>query len=156
MPSHYTQNTGGGKGCVYKLTDYDEVLRCLKISKGTEYEEIPWATLNVVNKFSNSFTSGRWIPCRPEHLSEEKVDELIETLPKSLVDALLPFQLEGVRFGLQRGGRCLIADEMGLGKTLQVIIKISYKLFRYGNFCILVLIKKVRIKNICIFGFLEK
>jgi SNF2 family DNA or RNA helicase len=35
--------------------------------------------------------------------------------------ALLPFQREGVRFGLERGGRCLIADEMGVGKTVQAI-----------------------------------
>lgn len=38
-----------------------------------------------------------------------------------LPDRLLPYQLEGVRFGLSRGGRCLIGDEMGLGKTLQAL-----------------------------------
>ncbi|XP_071448484.1 SWI/SNF-related matrix-associated actin-dependent regulator of chromatin subfamily A-like protein 1 [Hetaerina americana] len=36
-----------------------------------------------------------------------------------LTDALMPFQVEGVRFGISRNGRCLIADEMGLGKTIQ-------------------------------------
>ncbi|XP_059444296.1 LOW QUALITY PROTEIN: uncharacterized protein LOC132176179 [Corylus avellana] len=121
MPSHYTQNHGGGKACVYKLRDYNSVLRCLKSWKSIEVEEIPWGTFNVVERLSHSFISGRWIPCRPEHLSDEKVDELIGKLPKTLLDTLLPFQLEGVRFGLRRGGRCLIADEMGLGKTLQAI-----------------------------------
>ncbi|KAL6574198.1 hypothetical protein OROHE_001102 [Orobanche hederae] len=120
MQSHYTQNTGGGKACVYKLREHDAVLRCFKL-KRIQCEEIPWSTLNVVVKLSDSFNSGRWIPCRPEHLSDEKVDELLGRLPKSLVDTLLPFQHEGVRFGLRRGGRCLIADEMGLGKTLQAI-----------------------------------
>lgn len=48
-----------------------------------------------------------------------------------LLDALMPFQLEGVRFGLQRGGRCLIADEMGLGKTLQVMMEVG-KIFLYN------------------------
>ncbi|KAL6511707.1 hypothetical protein OROGR_021304 [Orobanche gracilis] len=120
MQSHYTQNTGGGKACVYKLREYEAVLRCFKL-KRIQCEEIPWLTLNVVVKLSDSFNSGRWIPCRPEHLSDEKVDELLGRLPKSLVDTLLPFQHEGVRFGLRRGGRCLIADEMGLGKTLQAI-----------------------------------
>lgn len=129
-------------GCVYKLRDYNEVLRCLKLCKGIEYEEIPWGTFNVVSKFSDSFVSARWIPCRPEHLCDDEVDELIERLPKSLVDSLLPFQLEGVRFGLRRGGRCLIADEMGLGKTLQVIIKMYCKFFRYTNFFILVITRK--------------
>ncbi|KAJ1485867.1 P-loop containing nucleoside triphosphate hydrolase protein [Baffinella frigidus] len=33
----------------------------------------------------------------------------------------MPFQKEGVKFGLARGGRVLIGDEMGLGKTLQAI-----------------------------------
>ncbi|XP_034673278.1 DNA annealing helicase and endonuclease ZRANB3 isoform X2 [Vitis riparia] len=121
VPSHYTQNHSGGKACVYKLGDYDAVLRCLKNSKGIEFEEIPWGTFNVVERLSHSFVLEQWMPCRLEHLSDDKVDELIGMLPKRLLDALLPFQLDGVRFGLRRGGRCLIADEMGLGKTLQAI-----------------------------------
>ncbi|CAH9120943.1 unnamed protein product [Cuscuta epithymum] len=121
VPSHYTQSTGGGTGCVYKLTDYEAVLRSIKGCKDVECEEIPWGTLNVVERLSHSDNSGRWIPCRPEHLADEKVNELISGLPKTLLDTLLPFQLEGLRFGLRRGGRCLIADEMGLGKTLQAI-----------------------------------
>lgn len=40
-------------------------------------------------------------------------------LKKSLWDKLMPFQREGVEFGLRRDGRCIIADEMGLGKTIQ-------------------------------------
>ncbi|KAI4329645.1 hypothetical protein MLD38_028010 [Melastoma candidum] len=120
-PSHYTQNLAGGKSCVYNLRDYNPVVRCLRSVEGLVYEEIPWGTFNVVEKLSHLFSTGHWMPCRPEHLSEEKVDELIGRLPKKIVETLLPFQLEGVRFGLRRGGRCLIADEMGLGKTLQAI-----------------------------------
>ncbi|KAL0335549.1 UNVERIFIED_CONTAM: DNA annealing helicase and endonuclease ZRANB3 [Sesamum radiatum] len=119
--SHYTQNTSGGRACVYRLYDYHSVLRSLKNCRDIECEEIPWGTFNVVERLSHSFIAGKWIPCRPEHLPDEKVDELISELPKTLVNALLPFQLDGVRFGLRRGGRCLIADEMGLGKTLQAI-----------------------------------
>lgn len=126
---HYTQNHGGGKACVYKIRDYDSVLRCLKNYKGIEIEEIPWGTLNVVGRLSHSLTEGRWLPCRPEQLSDEMVDKYIRKLPKMLLDALMPFQLEGLRFGLQRGGRCLIADEMGLGKTLQVIMEAKYFLY---------------------------
>ncbi|PHT47685.1 hypothetical protein CQW23_11893 [Capsicum baccatum] len=123
---HCTQTTCGGKACVYQLRDYEAVLRSLKNSKSIECEEIPWGTLNVVERLSNSSAAGRWIPCRPEHLPDEKVDELISKLPKRLLDTLHPFQLEGVRFGLRRGGRCLIADEMGLGKTLQAITIASF------------------------------
>ncbi|XP_065878162.1 uncharacterized protein [Euphorbia lathyris] len=120
-PSHYTQNHGGGRACVYKLRDYDAVLSCLKNYKDIEVQKIPFGTLNVVQRFSNSFDTGHWEPFRPEHLSDEKVDELIGKLPRKMLDRLLPFQLDGIRFGLRRGGRCLIADEMGLGKTLQAI-----------------------------------
>ncbi|KGN63703.1 DNA annealing helicase and endonuclease ZRANB3 isoform X1 [Cucumis sativus] len=119
--SHYTQIIGGGKACVYKLRDYCSILKCLKNSKDIDVEEIPWTTFNVVERLSHSFSSGRWMPCRPEHLSDEKVEELMKKLPDRLLNRLLPFQLDGIRFGLQRGGRCLIADEMGLGKTLQAI-----------------------------------
>lgn len=120
MLSHYTQNTGGGKACVYRLQDYQLVLRYLKSCKGIECEEIPWGTFNVIERLSHSFAAGKWMPCRPEHIPDEKVHGLISELPKTLLSALLPFQLDGVCFGLRRGGRCLIADEMGLGKTLQV------------------------------------
>lgn len=34
---------------------------------------------------------------------------------------LMPFQKEGIAFGVKNQGRLLIADEMGLGKTLQAI-----------------------------------
>ncbi|XP_015571924.1 DNA annealing helicase and endonuclease ZRANB3 [Ricinus communis] len=121
MPSHYTQNHGGGKACVYKLRDYDAVLSCLKNYKVIEIEKIPFGTLHVVQRLSHSFETGRWEPIRPEHFTDEKVDELIGNLPRKILDVLLPFQLDGLRFGLRRGGRCLIADEMGLGKTLQAI-----------------------------------
>ncbi|KAL8056880.1 hypothetical protein ABFS82_04G147000 [Erythranthe guttata] len=118
---HYTQITGGGNAGVYKLGEYQSVLKSIKNCKGIECDEIPWGTFNVVQRFSPSFIAGKWIPCRPEHVTDEKVNELMAELPKTLLDALLPFQLDGVRFGLRRGGRCLIADEMGLGKTIQAI-----------------------------------
>ena len=137
--SHYTQIIGGGKACVYKLRDYCPVLKCLKNSKDIDVYEIPWTTFNVVERLSHSFTLGRWMPCRPEHLSDEKVDELMQKLPDRLLNRLLPFQLDGVRFGLQRGGRCLIADEMGLGKTLQVLNYIQMNFCTsYLQFCLLV------------------
>ncbi|PRW44334.1 DNA annealing helicase and endonuclease ZRANB3 [Chlorella sorokiniana] len=53
--------------------------------------------------------------------SPDQAATLYAKLPPFLERALLPFQREGVRFGLARGGRCLIADEMGVGKTVQAI-----------------------------------
>ena len=42
-------------------------------------------------------------------------------IPTSLEEQLMAFQREGVKFGLEHGGRVLIGDEMGLGKTVQAL-----------------------------------
>lgn len=47
-------------------------------------------------------------------------ESLMYTLPAVLRDTLLPFQREGVMYGLRREGRVLIADEMGTGKVLRM------------------------------------
>jgi len=39
-------------------------------------------------------------------------------IPDSLLQALAPFQHEGVRFVMKNDGRALVADEMGLGECL--------------------------------------
>lgn len=45
----------------------------------------------------------------------------MQCIPAPLAKAMLPFQREGVRFGVQHKGRLLLADEMGVGKTVQAI-----------------------------------
>jgi GRF zinc finger len=45
--------------------------------------------------------------------------ELADVLPPSMVDKLMDYQIAGIHFALDRGGRCLIGDDMGLGKTLR-------------------------------------
>lgn len=44
-------------------------------------------------------------------------EALLYGLPAGLRETLLPFQRDGVLYGLRRKGRCLIADEMGTGKV---------------------------------------
>ena len=56
-----------------------------------------------------------------EDLASAEVDRLYAKIPADVRDAMFPFQREGVRFALRRGGRCLIGDQMGLGKTVQAI-----------------------------------
>ncbi|MED6194350.1 hypothetical protein PIB30_027738 [Stylosanthes scabra] len=125
LPSHFTQiSTSVPDASVYNLSDYLLVLKRLKAASHqiSDVEEIPWNTLKAVETMMvASGGGGTWKPARPEHLTDEQVDDLIAKLPKCLVDALMPFQVDGIRFGLRRGGRCLIADDMGLGKTLQAI-----------------------------------
>ena len=60
-------------------------------------------------------------PLSVEDLASAEVDRLYAKIPGSIRDAMFPFQREGVRFALRRGGRCLIGDQMGLGKTVQAI-----------------------------------
>ncbi|KAG0476596.1 hypothetical protein HPP92_013437 [Vanilla planifolia] len=131
----------GSQGClralVYRLNDYDLVLKCLRKLSIADLQDIPYITLLAVRSFQDHVSIGR-IPCWKEHYSEKQVDDLMIKLPKTLRSALLPFQLDGVRFGLLRGARCLIADEMGLGKTIQVI-------FPFEN-CFLVFLCKMHIQ----------
>ncbi|KAM0735204.1 SWI/SNF-related matrix-associated actin-dependent regulator of chromatin subfamily A-like protein 1 [Formica fusca] len=42
-------------------------------------------------------------------------------IDKKLTDSLMPFQQDGICFGISKGGRCMIADDMGLGKTIQAL-----------------------------------
>ncbi|XP_035816379.1 uncharacterized protein [Zea mays] len=98
---------------VFKLVDYGVVLKCLKKLPGASVQEIPSSTKRIIQNIPRYHVQ-KWA-------SDEEVHELLKKLPQQIKDALLPFQLEGVMFGLRRRGRCLIADEMGLGKTLQAI-----------------------------------
>ncbi|CAE7588107.1 ZRANB3 [Symbiodinium natans] len=56
----------------------------------------------------------------PAAEARSKAEEFLKTLPQG--SSVLPYQVEAVAFGLQRGGRALLGDEMGLGKTLQALL----------------------------------
>ena len=58
--------------------------------------------------------------------TESVNDSCLELVEPVLVESLLPFQREGVLFGIARGGRFLLADEMGLGKTRQALAVADY------------------------------
>lgn len=46
----------------------------------------------------------------------------LDDLPPVLRSSLLPFQEEGVRFAIERGGRVMIGDDMGLGSAAPLFI----------------------------------
>lgn len=50
----------------------------------------------------------------------------ISRVESTLRRNLYAFQEEGIKFGISRGGRCLIADDMGLGKTVQALGIVDY------------------------------
>uniref|UniRef100_A0A1B0CWM4 Putative chromatin remodeling protein n=1 Tax=Lutzomyia longipalpis TaxID=7200 RepID=A0A1B0CWM4_LUTLO len=53
---------------------------------------------------------------------EQRLDmSFLSSINPKLAGCLVDFQKEGVRFAIEKQGRCIIADEMGLGKTYQAI-----------------------------------
>jgi SWI/SNF-related matrix-associated actin-dependent regulator 1 of chromatin subfamily A len=50
----------------------------------------------------------------------------LNILDPAIGQKLLPFQKEGVCFGVEKQGRVLIGDEMGLGKTYQALAIMDY------------------------------
>lgn len=59
-------------------------------------------------------------------VDETNYDMILNRLDEKLQTKLLPFQLKGISFIINRAGRGLIGDEMGCGKTLQAIGCMQY------------------------------
>ncbi|QDZ20471.1 SNF2-like DNA helicase [Chloropicon primus] len=94
----------------FDLKDYNSVM-----------EKVARSNLKVHAKhlIPKSTLSGlRWAR---EKKWDSKVESIYGRMPRGLRDKLLPFQKEGVKFGISRGCRCLVADDMGVGKTIQAI-----------------------------------
>ncbi|XP_043480130.1 SWI/SNF-related matrix-associated actin-dependent regulator of chromatin subfamily A-like protein 1 [Leptopilina heterotoma] len=51
--------------------------------------------------------------------TETNVD--FSSIDETLMESLMPFQKEGISFGITKKGRLMIADDMGLGKTIQAL-----------------------------------
>jgi len=61
---------------------------------------------------------------RPSTAEPSAID--LSPVEAHLLDQLMPFQREGVQYGVSRKGRVLIADDMGLGKTVEALALASY------------------------------
>lgn len=104
-------------------------LSCLETQEGLAYRDIPQTTYTRLIASG----AGEKIPTPSQArrggkgkakkdpddllLPLDGCDALLYTLPADLRETLLPFQRDGVLYGLRRKGRCLIADEMGTGKV---------------------------------------
>ena len=95
----------------FPVVDHDSVLRKLQPLK-SEVEISP-----LPNWILKTFM-------KPRDLTPEQVD--IGAIEPYLYNNLMPFQKEGIKFGVSRQGRVLIADDMGLGKTVQALGLASY------------------------------
>ncbi|CAB3376895.1 Hypothetical predicted protein [Cloeon dipterum] len=56
--------------------------------------------------------------------STEDID--LSSLDPVCRDALMPFQVDGIKFCISKGGRAMLADDMGLGKTIQALAVANY------------------------------
>ncbi|VDM33410.1 unnamed protein product [Hydatigera taeniaeformis] len=68
----------------------------------------------VVTTFKEKIDSEGSTPVQKEICLEDWI-------PRHLIDSLMDFQREGVKFALRHEGRVLLADDMGLGKTVQAL-----------------------------------
>ncbi|KAL5112227.1 hypothetical protein TcWFU_005871 [Taenia crassiceps] len=95
----------------FHLSDYQEFLR-----KASAIDDIQLDGLSsaVVTAFKKKIDSVKATPGQ----SEIRLEDWI---PPNLINSLMDFQKEGVRFALKHEGRVLLADDMGLGKTVQAL-----------------------------------
>jgi uncharacterized protein (DUF3820 family) len=107
------------RGWSVRVEDYGKLVSAFKAngllvsSKGGKSASVHRPPESMIK----ALASGAW-----PLLNVSEVHRILRCcLPEQLRAALLPFQVEGVMFGIGRGGRCLLADEMGLGKTVQAL-----------------------------------
>ena len=82
--------------------------------------EIPATTLKVFGKTTTGEGKEHHHPGYEDELARN-FEVGLSRIPKETLEKMYKFQIEGVKYGLSRGGRVMIADQMGVGKTLQAI-----------------------------------
>jgi SNF2 family DNA or RNA helicase len=94
------------------LKAHDSTLQILQ-DAGLVVEPVP---LHIRNLLSIPFM----------HTLKESEESLSDAIGEDFYKQLFPYQKEGVRYCITRGGRAFIADEMGLGKTFQALAVFNY------------------------------
>ncbi|WIA22000.1 hypothetical protein OEZ85_004354 [Tetradesmus obliquus] len=93
-----------------KVVQLEGLLKELKAVRVTKLEPLP----DLVGKVMAAHRR------QPDDSSLYEALGKLQLAPgESLEQRMMPFQRQGVQFGLRVGGRLLIGDEMGLGKTVQ-------------------------------------
>jgi len=84
--------------------------------------ELPKKTARVLMRNVASAKIPSWQEPIPDFKCGEGAQLSLTELRSRDDASLLPYQRDGVEFGLQNRGRVLLGDEMGLGKTVQALI----------------------------------
>ncbi|KYM97785.1 SWI/SNF-related matrix-associated actin-dependent regulator of chromatin subfamily A-like protein 1 [Cyphomyrmex costatus] len=92
----------------FHIKDYNSLLQTLSSKHcNLSITKIPEAVLRI---FRRNLKSENQLP-----------EQDLSRIDKTLIETLMPFQREGVCYGISKNGRCMIADDMGLGKTIQAL-----------------------------------
>ncbi|NXP47562.1 SMAL1 protein, partial [Heliornis fulica] len=94
----------------FLLEDYPKLMEMLQRLVSVEVEPLPEAIIHTFAAQIQRSASQTDVP-----------DADLSVVDSKIVTSLMPFQREGVNFGILRDGRLLLADDMGLGKTIQAI-----------------------------------
>ena len=108
----FSRTLAPGGALIYPVDDYKGVVAALKEWRAlgnVALGEIPANTLWNLHQLKN-----RAVP-------SDAVELIFQKIPEKLRRSLMPYQVEGVKFGISRNGRILFGDEMGLGKSIQAI-----------------------------------
>lgn len=96
------------KNWSFSIKDYQNILSKLRALKHLDIKYLEMLPENVMKQLVD--------------IESKKCDiDLSERFNSKFLDSLFSYQRDGIIFGIQRQGRCLIADDMGLGKTIQAI-----------------------------------
>ncbi|XP_008553472.1 SWI/SNF-related matrix-associated actin-dependent regulator of chromatin subfamily A-like protein 1 [Microplitis demolitor] len=92
----------------FDITEYNDFLKGLKDS--APQVQLAGLPQYVYRVFKNNAS-----------IKPEITEPDLSRIDPKLMETLMPFQREGVCFGIKKDGRCMIADDMGLGKTIQAL-----------------------------------
>ncbi|XP_015108531.1 SWI/SNF-related matrix-associated actin-dependent regulator of chromatin subfamily A-like protein 1 [Diachasma alloeum] len=93
----------------FHINDYSQLINGIK-SQFTGHVDVSGIPQFVLQTFKTELKR------KPETTEAD-----LSRIDNTLISKLMPFQRDGILFGIQKNGRCMIADEMGLGKTIQAL-----------------------------------
>ena len=111
----------------FNVTVYDRFVSNLKSDEYKDLvnvDEIPDFLITGIQRYIDNIKNLRNKSIMISLSSTE--NDIFTRINQNLLDVLLPYQLEGIQFIINRGGRGLIGDEMGCGKTIQAIGCMQY------------------------------
>ncbi|CAD6227673.1 GSCOCG00001353001-RA-CDS [Cotesia congregata] len=91
----------------FDITEYKDFMNGLKNVPMVEITPLPQYVYRVFKENANP--------------KPQKAEPDLSRIDPKLMETLMPFQREGILFGINKNGRCMIADDMGLGKTIQAL-----------------------------------